>query len=779
MITDHDRAVPAPPADAGPDDRVEAILSGLSLQEKLAQLVGYWVDFGGETVAPMAGEMATSDALSEFTRHGLGHFTRVYGTRPVDPVERRSWLREAQRRLVTQTRPGIPAIVHEECLTGLAAWHATTFPAPIGWGASFDPGLVEMMGAAIGTTMRSLGIHQGLAPVLDVVRDVRWGRVEECIGEDPYLVGMLGTAYVRGVQAAGVLTMVKHFVGYSASRAGRNLAPVHAGPREVADVLLLPFEMAVLDGGAASVMHSYAEIDGVPVAADRRLLTDLLRGRWGFTGTVGADYFGIAFLHSLHGIAADLGEAAALALAAGVDIELPTGDAYLAPLGAAVEAGTVPVELVDLAVRRVLRQKEALGLLDDDFAGPDPAPMPDLDPPQHRALARRLAEESIVLLSNDGVLPLLGQDGGPRSIAVVGPNADRVEALFGCYSFINHVLAHHPGVEPGIEAATVLEALRAELPAVDIRHVAGCEVEGDDDSGFAAAAAAARDADVALVVVGDQAGLFGRGTSGEGNDSDDLELPGVQRGLVEAVLATGTPTVLVVVSGRPYAIGWALERCAAVVQAFFPGEDGGPAIAGVLSGRTCPSGHLPVSLPRSAAAMPYSYLHPRLGGPGEVTSLDNTPPLAFGHGLSYTSFARSGLTVDADVAAGGSFTARVRVSNTGDRVGTDLVQLYGHDPVATITRPVAQLLAFQRVDLEPGESVEVCFEVPTTRLAFSDRDLVRIVEPGEIELWVGPDCRSRETAATTRVVGPVHRIGVGDRRRCEATVVRAAPPAEG
>jgi beta-glucosidase len=762
-------AVPEPPA----GDRVERILAGLSLPEKLAQLVGFWVDFGGDTVAPMAGEMATSNALADATADGLGHFTRVYGTRPVDPAERRAWLRDAQRRLVEDTRPGIPAIVHEECLTGLAAWQATTFPVPPAWGASFDPELVERMGAAIGTTMRSLGVHQGLAPVLDVVRDVRWGRVEECISEDPYVVGTIGASYVRGLQSAGVVATLKHFAGYSNSRAGRNLAPVHAGPRELADVILPPFEMALRDGGADSVMHSYAEIDGVPVAADPELLTGVLRDQWGFDGTVVADYFGVAFLHRLHGVAGDLGEAAALALAAGVDIELPTGDAYLEPLRRAVESGAVPIDLVDRAVRRVLRQKEQLGLLDESFAVPDTAAEPVLDPPEHRALARRLAEESVVLLANSGVLPLRGEAGAaPRSIAVVGPNADRGEAMFGCYSFINHVLAHHPGSDPGIEVPTVLASLRAELPEALITYAAGCAVEGSDRSGFADAVAAATAADIAVLVVGDQAGLFGRGTSGEGNDSDDLELPGVQRELVEAVVGTGTPTVLVLLTGRPYAVGWALDSCAAVVQAFFPGEEGGPAVAGVLSGRVCPSGHLPISLPRSAGAMPYSYLHPRLGGPTEVTRLDNTPPLAFGHGLSYTTFAREDLEVEPEVATSGCVTATVRVTNTGSRAGTDLVQLYGRDPVASVTRPLAQLLAYQRVDLAAGETAVVRFVVPAGRLAFSGRDLVRMVEPGAIELWVGPDCRTRETEAALRLAGPVHRVTGADGRLARAEVVR-------
>ena len=756
----------APDGGTGPSERVRTLVASMTLEAKLAQLVGFWVDRRGDKVAPMADVMGGDTPLGEATRHGLGHFTRVYGTHPVDAAERATWLHRAQRTLVETS--GLPAIVHEECLTGLAAWGATGFPTPLAWGATWNPALVGEMAAGIGGQMSELGIHQGLAPVLDVARDARWGRVEECMGEDPYLIGELGTAYVRGLQSAGVIATPKHFVGYSASWAGRNLAPVSAGPREVADVLLIPFEMAMLDGGARSIMHSYSEIDGMPVAADPRLLTDLLRGTWGFDGTVVADYFGVAFLHALHGVAADLGDAAGQALAAGIDVELPTADAYAGPLRAALAAGEVPLDLIDRALLRVLAQKEELGLLDADFSGPAPSDPVDLDPPAMRDLARRVAEESVVLLTNDATLPL----GAPAKVAVVGPNADRVEALFGCYSFLNHVLPHYPGVPAGIEVATVLEALRSEFPGAEVVHAEGCGVDDPDPSGIAAAVAAATDADVAVVVVGDRSGLFGLGTSGEGCDVDSLELPGIQRRLVEEVLATGTPVVLVAVTGRPYAIDWALERCAAVVQAFFPGEEGAGAIAGVLSGRVNPSGRLPVSIPRSAGAMPYSYRGPALAGPSEVTNLDPSPPLAFGHGLSYTSFARAGLRV-APAVAGGALEVSVEITNTGDRTGTDVVQLYARDLVAPITRPVAQLIAFTRVALEPGETVRVHLTVPTTRLAFSDRDLVRVVEPGEVELWVGPDCRSRETETSLTLGGTLHVVGPTDAREVAVRLERS------
>lgn len=774
------------PAPTGSDDtRVADLLARMTLEEKLAQLVGLWEgrdhDPGADdgAVAPMQDSMQSGhEDFVEFARHGLGQLTRVFGTAPTEPAEGLAHLARRQRWLASSTRLGIPALVHEECLTGLAAWRATTFPAPPSWGASFDPDLVRQVAAAIGDSMARLGVHQGLAPVLDVVRDVRWGRVEECISEDPYLVGTLGTAYVRGLQSAGVVATLKHFVGYSNSRAGRNLAPVHAGPRELAEVLLPPFEMALLDGGAGSVMNSYAEIDGLPAAADARLLTGLLRDEWGFAGTVVADYFSVAFLHTLHGVADGLGSAAEQALVAGIDVELPTGTGYLAPLAQRVRSGDLPEQVVDRAVRRVLEQKDRLGLLDPAFTDTLPAGDVDLDPPEHRVLAARLAEESVILLGNDGVLPFAASS---RRIAVLGPNADDPDALMGCYSFANHVLAHHPGVELGLDVATVLDGLRSEfrgsesrgaaLPGAEIVHARGCDVDSLDTSGFSAAVAAAADSDVAVVVLGDRAGLFGRGTSGEGCDTDTLELPGVQQAFLDAVADTGTPVVLVLLTGRPYVLDRALDRCAAVVQAFFPGQEGAGAVAGVLSGRINPSGRLPVSLPRSAGAQPYSYLHPRLGSASSVTAVDTAPVRPFGFGLSYTRFTHSELRVPADgVPTGGSFTVSCRVRNDGDRAGADVVQLYGTDVVASVTRPVAVLLGYARVSLEPGESAEVGFDIPTRRLALHDRRMCHVVEPGTVELFVGTSCADPVLRSSVELTGSVHEVGSADRRLVGVTV---------
>lgn len=755
-------------------ERVRRLVDEMTLDEKVAQLVAFWAGQTGEAVAPMAGAMVSASDLDEASKHGLGHLTRVYGTWPVEAAERARWLWQTQRRLRTDTRLGIPAIVHEESLTGFAAWQATTYPTPLAWGAAFDPELVERMAGQIGTSMRRLGVHQSLAPVLDVVRDPRWGRVDECIGEDPYLVGTIGTAYVRGLQAAGVHATLKHFLGYSASRAGRNHAPADLGPRAVADVFLPPFEMALLDGGARSVMNAYVEIDGVPVASSTEHLTHLLREDLGFDGVVVADYFAVAFLQVTHGIAADRSEAAAMALAAGIDVELPSADAYPS-LVEQVRAGVLDERFVDRAVLRVLAQKDELGLLDETFED-EPPPVVDLDPAEHRDLALRLAEESVVLLTNDGVLPLVGAPGdAPARVAVIGPNADRGEAMMGCYSFVNHVLPHHPGVDRRLDVPTVLDALRGELPGTDVRFAHGCGVEGDDDSGIAGAVAAAVASDVAVVVVGDQAGLFGRGTVGEGNDAESLELPGIQRRLVEAVRDTGTPVVLVMLTGRPYAVGWALEgpgAVAAAVQAFFPGEEGGTAIAGVLSGRVNPSGRLPVTMPRSAGAQPYTYLHPMLGGSSEVTHTPADPVLPFGHGLGYTTFTRTGLTVPSEVTCGEPFLAQVRVCNAGRRAGTDVVQLYARDLHAGVTRPTAQLVGYQRVALEPGEEAVVRFTVPAARLAFTDRTMTRVVEPGDVELWAGASCLDKETGATLRLTGPTYPVTRSDPRLVGVEVVR-------
>jgi beta-xylosidase len=762
-----DRPVPSdrPWTDPGRpgDERVAALLAAMTVEEKLAQLGSIWLGFGDQegNVAPLEDLFTNSQPYEVATKNGLGQFTRVFGTKPVDPVDGVRELARLQQELVGRTRLGIPAIAHEECLTGFTTLGASVFPTPLAWAAAFDPACVERMARAIGAGMRAVGVHQGLSPVLDVVRDYRWGRVEETLGEDPYLVGVVGAAYVRGLESAGIVATLKHFAGYSASRAGRNHAPVSMGRRELCDVVLPPFETALREGGARSVMHSYADVDGVPAAADEGLLTGLLRDIWGFEGVVVSDYWGVSFLQIAQRVAGSAGDAGALALRAGVDVELPDARCYAQPLADLVAAGEVPEELVDRAVRRVLRQKAELGLLDSDWSPQPPVTEDghiDLDPPANRAIARDLAERSVILLDNHrGLLPLAE---GVRSIAVIGPCADDPLAFLGCYSFPNHVLPSYPEADPAIELPSLLTALRAELPQVTLSYERGCPVADEDRSGFAAAAQAARSADLCVAVAGDRAGLFGRGTSGEGCDAEDLALPGVQGELLEELLDTGTPVILVVVSGRPYALGRYAGRAAAAIQAFFPGEEGGPALAGILTGRVTPSGKLPVQVPRSPGAQPGTYLHPPLGGNSQVSNLDPTPLFPFGHGLSYTTFDYADLRLSAEqVPTDGEVDISCLVRNTGARAGTEVVQLYLDDPVAQVTRPVTQLAGFARVPLSPGEQARVTFPLHADRTSFTGVDLRRIVEPGEIRVMVGTSSQDVRLRGSFQLTGDVRHVG--------------------
>ncbi len=725
--------------DAAPAERVEDLLADLTLQEKLAQLTGYWFDRrgAGEVVAPMQDTLgAGRPPFEEVAPRGLGHFTRVIGTEPDTTPAVRQRLRERQATLKAESRHGIGAIAHEECLTGVNALGATVYPAPLSWGATFDPALTKRIGDAIGADLRALGVHQGLSPVLDVVRDYRWGRVEETIGEDPVLVGAVGSGYVSGLEDAGIIATLKHFVGYSASVSGRNHAPVSAGPREVADVLLLPFEIALRDTGVRSVMNSYSDIDGAPIAADASMLTTLLRDRWGFEGSVVSDYWAIPFLATAHGVAADARDAGAVALAAGIDVELPNGMCF-PPLAELVESGELDEALIDRAVRRVLLQKVQLGLLDDRTVAATDDDL-DLDAPANRELAREAAEAAVVLLRNENeTLPLSPEFTG--RVAVIGPTADTPRALLGCYSYPVHVLPRYPEHGLGLRVPSLLDALREEFPRAAIEHEAGASFLDDDTSGIERAVALAKASDLVILTVGDLPGMFGRGTSGEGCDTVDLALPGGQAALVDAVTAAGTPVILVTNSGRPYAFAHSAEAVPAAVQAFIPGEEGASAIAGVLSGRVNPAGKLPVQIPTIVGGEHHLYL----GAPltrtiDRISNLSTTPAFAFGHGLSYTSFAMTATGPETStIPIDGTTTVSVEVTNTGSRAGAEIVQLYVSDPVAQVARPVVRLVGFAKVDLAAGESARVEFTVGAELASYTGLDLQRRVDAGELVFRVG------------------------------------------
>lgn len=727
-------------------ERAQALVDELTLEEKVAQLGSVWLTDSADAFAPkLEGDADASDAGDPFT-HGLGQLTRVYGTAPVTVPEGVARLRELQRKVIAQQRLGIPALVHEECLTGLAAFGATAFPTPLAWAASFDEDLVREMARAIGEDMRAIGVHQGLAPVLDVVRDYRWGRVEETLGEDPYVVGQIGAAYVAGLESAGVIATLKHFAGYAASRGARNHAPVSMGPREFADTVLPPFETALRQGGARSVMTSYTDVDGMPSTANRELLDGVLRTEWGFDGTVVADYWAVPFLVSMHRVAADAAAAGALALRAGVDVELPSTVAYAA-LPRLVREGLVDESDIDRAAVRHLRHKIEAGLLDGGAIVPDGAEQVCLDGDRNRALSSRLAEESIVLLKDDGTVPL--RPGA--QIGLIGPAAAEYRSLLGCYAFPNHVLTKYPGHDPGIAIPTIDEAVRAEFEASVVVTEPGCAIVGDENARIAQAVDLARDSDAVILVVGDVAGLFGAGTSGEGCDADDLRLPGRQDELVRAVLATGTPTALVVVSGRPYALG-DYGAAGMIVQAFFPGAEGAAAVAGVLSGRVAPSGRLPVQIPRSPAAAG-TYLQPPLGRHNAgITVADPTPLYPFGFGITPGRIAYEDLSTPLIVPTTGAAEVAVTVGNSGEDC-IEVVQLYASFPSSSVVRPDVQLVGFARIHVPAGQRRTVRFTLEAARLAATGADGRLAVDPGVVVLSAGPSAADRPVEARVRLSG--------------------------
>lgn len=760
-----------------PEARARDLLARMTREEKIAQLCSVWLtlDPAGGDFAPMQAFGAPPGDPARDLRHGIGQITRPFGSRPIAPRDGVRVLNAFQRHLIDGTRLGIPAIAHEEALTGFTTQGATQFPSPLNYGATWDPALIRRVGDAIRRQLRACGIHQALAPVADVIRDARWGRVEECLAEDPHLVGALVSAYVAGLQGddprTGIIATLKHFVGYSASEGGRNFAPAHLGPRELADVFLVPFEMAVKTSGVRSVMNAYNEIDGVPCAASRWLLTETLRERWGFDGIVVADYFAVRMLHQLHHVAEGAVDASAAALSAGLDVELPTSECFAAGLGEALDRGLVAPAALDEAVLRVLRLKFASGLFEQPYADEHSPLLAPLDAPEARALAREVAERSIVLLANDGVLPLAA---GVR-VAVLGPNADDPMALFGNYSFQNHVASHFPK-HPLERAPTLLEALRERLGAAAVTYVRGCRILcapgqlDDDRSEIPAAAEAARAADVAVLVVGDKAGHFRTGTVGEGTDAWDLSLPGVQGELVEAVLASGTPTVIVLVNGRPFDLSGLAGRAAAIVEAWFPGQDGAAAIADVLTGAINPSGKTTVTFSRGAGVMPRHHDHkPLAAGIPALPAFAAVFP--FGHGLSYTRFDYADLGIEpGTTATDGTISVSCTVRNLGPGAGDEIVQLYLRDPVASVTRPVRELRGFTRVPLAAGAGARVRFRVSADLVSFTGPEHTRIVEPGRIEVQIGASSEDIRLRGEWRLDGATRRVGEGRAFLADVTI---------
>jgi beta-glucosidase len=783
----------APYRDAGlsPAERVEDLLARMNLDEKLAQLGCVW-----------STQLASDDAFSEeaaerLLAHGTGHVTRIGAATGLRPAESARFMNRIQRFCVERTRLGIPALVHEESTAGFCARDASQFPQAIGLASTWDPELVERVAQVIREQMRAVGARQTLAPVLDVARDPRWGRVEETYGEDPYLASRLGVAYVRGLQGAdlrrGVAATGKHFLGYGLSEGGHNHKPAHIGPRELREVFARPFLAAIQEAGLASVMNAYNEIDGLPCGGSKAILDELLRGELGFDGVVVADYFTTLLLITAQRVAATQGEAAARALEAGLDMELPALQCYGEPLRERVRSGAVDEALVDRALRRGLRLKFELGLFEAPYVD-EAAVEAFYQTPAQRELSREAARASMVLLKNEGDLLPLARD--PGCIAVIGPAADDPRLLLGDYNYPAHLEivyrreSRDPGILPASDAAafapgpyygptvTPLAGIReAVATGTRVVHARGCDVLDPEDADLDAAASAARDADLAVVCVGGRSGLVPDCTSGEFRDAADLSLTGAQQALVEAVLATGTPTVVVLVNGRVLAIPELAARAPALLEAWLPGEEGGRALADLLFGACSPSGRLPVSLPRSVGQVPiYHYRRwTNADGPfsADYSDLSAEPLFAFGHGLSYTRFEYGELRVQAP-EDDGPLRVEVEVRNAGDRAGDEVVQLYLQDRVASLTRPISQLAGFARVPLAPGEARRVGFEVPQAQLAFYDAEMRFVVEPGAFEVRVGASSADIRASASFELEGSVRELSP---RHVPPTRVRVSRPA--
>jgi beta-glucosidase len=752
----------------------------MTLEEKLAQLGAVW------SRAVMEDDRFSEAKAREALARGTGHITRIAAQTLLGPRESARLANDIQRFLFEHTRLGIPAIIHEESCAGYTARGATQFPQAIGLASTWEPELIEEMAAVIRTQMRAVGARQTLAPVLDIARDPRWGRTEETFGEDPYLVSRMGVAYVRGIQGESLLDGVaatgKHFMGYGASEGGLNWAPAPLPRRELLERILPPFAAAIREAGLASIMNAYQEIDGVPCGASKWLLDELLRGELGFDGVVVADYWTVLCLMTYHRIAADKSEAGARALEAGLDVELPQLDCFGAPLAEAVAEGRIDIARIDRSVARMLRMKFDLGLFEEATVDADVAPAV-FDTLEQRAFAREIARKSLVLLKNEGgVLPL---DRALGRIAVIGPNADSIRHLQGDYHYPTHLeivfgamderktggpSEAASDVQPGARrgdvdlldfftpTVTILEGIReAVSESTEVLTARGCEVQGEETAGFADALAAARGADAAIVVVGGRSGLTQGCTSGEANDRADVALAGVQAQLVNAVAETGVPTIVVLVGGRPLALSNVVDRVPAILEAWLPGEEGGRAVADVLFGAAAPGGRLPVTLPRAVGQLPLYYNHKPSGARsqfwGDYADLPTTPLFPFGHGLSYTTFEYANLELSAPkLAATETLRISFDVSNSGDRAGEEVAQLYVCDRVASVTRPVKELKGFKRLFLEPGETRRVTFSLDLHQLAFYDLDMKLIVEPGEVAIWVGSssgDLRLEDSVVVT------------------------------
>src|SRR5688572_953990 len=736
------------------ESRVADLLSRMTLAEKVAQLQGVWNRKREIQGADGRFDPARATALIGGGIGQVGRPSEIAGSSNGRSArEQAEFVNAVQRWLIENTRLGIPAMLNEEALHGLTAPGGTHFPVPIGLASTWDPLLIERAMSVAALEGRARGAQHVLSPVVDLGRDPRWGRIEETYGEDPYLVSRLGVAAVRGYQGASlplapdkVFATLKHFAGHGSHEGGINTAPPLVSERLLRAELLVPFEVAV-KAGAYTVMPSYNEVDGVPSHASQWLLGDILRREWGFQGLVVSDYFGIEQMQTRHRVALDRADAGAQALEAGVDLELPDPYGYPELLGA-VKRGRLPESAIDQAVARMLRAKFLAGLFEQPYVDPDRAERVT-NTAEHQALALEAARRSIVLLKNQGgLLPL--DRARVKTLAVIGPNAKGLH--LGGYS-------RDPG--RGVDVLTgITQRAGAGVKVVTAEGVRITEHEanwgadrvelGDATKNRARieeAVAVVRQADVIVLAIGTNESVSREAWADNHlGDVADLTLMSNQEELVDAMLRTGKPVVALLVNGRPLAVPSLAARVPAIVEAWYPGQEGGTAIGEVLFGDVNPGGKLPVTFPRHTGQLPV-YYNRRPTSFRSHLDLTREPLWAFGFGLSYTSFALDELRVASpSVAPDGRSEVSVRVTNTGKRAGDEVVQLYIRDQVSSVTRPVKELRGFERVTLTPGESKRVTFTLGPDELSMIDRRMQRVVEPGRFDVMVGTSLATTLTA---------------------------------
>ncbi len=743
------------------DQRVDDLVARMTLEEKVAQLQAYrsddataW-DEKGNFVGGKDAALLSHGAGSYYNTGGMP-LEKLFQLPPKQWAER---INSVQKYLVEKSRLGVPGFVFGEALHGYMAAGATSFPQAIALGSTWDPALVEQVFTAAAAEASARGTHQVLAPVLDLARDPRWGRTEECYGEDPYLVAAMGKAAIFGLQGRGpaidphhVAVTLKHFAGHGQPEGGRNIAPVNYSEREFRETHLYPFQVAVEQAGAQSVMASYNEWDGVPNHVNRHLLTDILRGEWGFKGFVMSDGSGLDVLVENHHIAATLEDAGLLALGAGLDYDLHSKGAFL-KLADDVKAGRIPEDVITRAARNVLRVKFTSGLFDHPYADVDEMAKVT-NSPAHRALARQAAEEAMILLKNEGhALPF--DAATIKTLAVVGPNAADI-----------HLGDYSPVPMHGISVLAGLREFAGKT--IDVRYAEGCKLTlnkecdwrvnenpilsdpAEDRKLIAEAVKVAQASDAVVLVLGGNE-LLSREAWGENHlgDRDSLDLVGRQNELAEAILATGKPVAVVLINSAPLAINYLASHAPAIIEGWYLGQETGRAVASVLFGDTNPSGKLTVTIPRSVGQLPCYYDH-KPSRFRDYIATNSTPLFPFGFGLSYTTFSYQNLKVTpAAIAPDGRTEVSVDVTNTGARRGDEIVQLYLHDVVSLPTRPVLELKDFARITLEPGQTKTVTFTLTPDKLAALGLDLKPVVPPGEFEVMVGGSSASLQKAVLT------------------------------